>query len=79
MKPNEENSQRGGRQGPFVTFCLCAWLRRLLSIIFHRRWLIQRFKLGLGFFSLIDHRLVQLIFYLRRQLLHVHLRLPGRT
>ena len=50
MKPNEENSEKGGRQGSFLRFCLCAWLSRLLSIIFHRRWLIQRFKLGLGFF-----------------------------
>ena len=49
MKPNEENPNKAGCQGSFVTFS-------------HRRWPIQRFKLGLEFFSLIHHRLAQLMF-----------------
>ena len=51
MKPNEENPNKAGCQGSFVTFS-------------HRRWPIQRFKLGLEFFSLIHHRLAQLMFFI---------------
>lgn len=51
MKPNEENPKKAGRQGLFVT-----------QAFSHRRWPIQRFKLGLEFFSLIHHRLAQLMF-----------------